>query len=278
VLEDVSHAHGALYKGRMVGTIGDVSAFSLMSAKSMATGEGGIMATNDRRIYERAAIFGHYERYAEITESDLVDGAGLPWGGYKYRMHQLTSAVARIQLKNYPTQMADIDAAMNYFWDQLEGLPGIKPHRPAKGSGLTMGGWYFPLGLYYPEKMGGLSITRFCQAVAAEGAPTGAGCNKALHLHPLFNTVDVYNAGRPTRLANLPPGVDIRQAPGSLPVSEGLQARVFQVPWFKHFQTEIIKEYAAAFRKVAENYGDLLAGDTGNPPESGAWGLSRQRR
>ena len=39
VLEDVSHAHGALYKGRMVGTIGDVSAFSLMSAKSMATGE-----------------------------------------------------------------------------------------------------------------------------------------------------------------------------------------------------------------------------------------------
>jgi len=54
VIEDVSHAHGALYKGKMVGTFGDVSGFSLMSGKSFACGEAGILLTNDRQIYERA--------------------------------------------------------------------------------------------------------------------------------------------------------------------------------------------------------------------------------
>ncbi len=277
VIEDPSHAHGGLYKGRLVGTIGDVAAFSLMSGKSLACGEGGITITNDQRIYERAVIFGHYERTGELTLEELAAGRGLPWGGYKYRMHQLTSAMARVQLKNYPTQMAEIDRAMNYFWDLLEGLPGVRPHRPPQGSGSTMGGWYAAHGHYRPEEIDKLSVHRFCQAVNAEGIPVSPGCNKALHLHPLFNTIDVYRQGKPTRIANLPEGVDIRQPLGSLPVSEGIQARVFYIPWFKLYRPEIIKEYAEGIRKVIENYKELLPGDPGNPPDSGGWGLTRRR-
>ena len=277
VIEDCSHAHGALYKGRTVGTMGDVAAFSLMSGKSFPIGEGGILVTNNRLIYERAALFGHYERAADITDPDLAAGAGLPWGGYKYRMHQLSSAVGRVQLKSYPQRMADIDDAMNRFWDRLEGVSGIRPHRPPKGSGLTMGGWYFPVGLYHPEELGGLSVARFVEALAAEGVPTGVGCNRALHMHPLFNTVDVYNQGKPTRIANLPSGVDIRQPKGSLPVAEGLQEHVFQIPWFKHYRPAAIEEYAAAVRKVARSYRELLAGDTGAKSDSGEWGLTRRR-
>ncbi|MHB0877902.1 MAG: DegT/DnrJ/EryC1/StrS family aminotransferase [Anaerolineae bacterium] len=277
VIEDCSHAHGALYKGRMVGTIGNVGGFSMMSGKSFATGEGGIMLTNDRRIYERAIAFGHYERHGDLEIPELAAGAGLPWGGHKYRMHQLTSAVAREQIKKYPQEMRDIDDAMNYFWDRLEGLPGIKPHRPAKGSGTTMGGWYAAVGHYRPEELGGLSVFRFCQAVNAEGAPCHPGCNKAMHPHPVFNTVDVYHQGKPTRIANLPEGVDIRQPAGSLPVSDGIQARVMSIPWFKHCRPEVIDEYANAFRKAVANYKELLADDPGNPTGSGSWGLTRRR-
>lgn len=277
VIEDCSHAHGALYKGRMVGTMGDVACFSLMSGKSFPIGEGGIMVTNNRLVYERAAIFGHYERAAEITDPDLADGAGLPWGGFKYRMHQLSSAVGRVQLKEYPQRMGEIDRAMNHFWDLLEGVKGIRPHRPPKGSGCTMGGWYFPVGLYYPEELGGLSVARFVEALAAEGVPTGVGCNRALHQHPLFKTVDVYHQGKPTRIANLPAGVDVREAPGSLPVAAGLQARVFQIPWFKQYRPAAIEEYAAAVRKVVRCHRELLAGDTGTTTDSGEWGLSRRR-
>lgn len=278
VIEDVSHAHGALYKGRLAGTIGHVGCFSLMTGKSLACGEGGILITDDRRVYERAMLFGHYERASRITSPELAADAGLPWGGYKYRMHQLTSAMARVQLKYYPAQMAEIDRAMNLFWDCLEGMPGVRAHRPPKGSGLTMGGWYAATGLYRPEELGGLSVRRFCEALAAEGLPCSPGCNKALHLHPVFNTADVYNQGRPTRIANLPEGVDIRQPAGSLPVSEGIQARVFFAPWFKHYRPDDIEEYAAAFAKVIDHYEELLPADPGNPPDGGNWGLSARAR
>jgi perosamine synthetase len=277
VIEDASHAHGALYKGKLVGTIGDVAAFSLMSGKSLACGEGGIMITDDRRVYERALLFGHYARHDEITLDDLSAGKYLPWGGHKYRMHQLTSAMARVQLAHYFEQMAEIDRAMNYFGDLIEKSPGTQEHRPPVGSGLTMGGWYAPFGLYRVEELGGLSITRFCEAVRAEGVPCSPGCNKALHLHPLFQTVDVYGGGKPTRVANLPEGADVRQPPGSLPVSEGIQKQVFHIPWFKHFRPEIIVEYADAFNKVSEHYADLLPGDPGDPPELGGWGLTRRQ-
>ncbi len=278
VIEDGSHAHGALYKGRMVGTFGEVAGFSLMSGKSLAAGEGGIMLTDDPLVYERAIAFGHYERHSGLTCDELVAAAGVPWGGYKYRMHQLTSAVGRVQLRNYPAQMAEIDRAMNYFWDLLEGLPGIRAHRPPKSSGLTMGGWYSPVGLYRPEELEGLSVHRLCEALQAEGVPCHAGCGKALHQHPVFNTVDVYGAGRPTRVANLPAGADLGQGPEDLPVAEGIQARVFSIPWFKHYRPRIIEEQAAAVRKVVEGYRELLPGDPGNPPDAGAWGLSRRLR
>jgi len=115
ILEDCSHAHGALYKGKEAGTFGDASVFSLMTGKSLAIGEGGILFTDDRKVYERAILFGHYIRHDEITLEELKPFAGLPSGGYKHRMHQLSSAFGLVQLELYPGQMAEIDRAMNYF-------------------------------------------------------------------------------------------------------------------------------------------------------------------
>ncbi len=257
VIEDVSHAHGARYQGRLVGTLGDVSCASLMTGKSFAVGEAGILLTNHRRIYERAILFGHYERHGGLTLPDLKADAGLAWGGYKYRMHQLSSAVGLEQVKNYPRQMAAIDKAMTAFWDLLEGVPGLRAHRPPRGSGSTMGGWYAARGHYRPEELGGLSVSRFCEAVRAEGSVAAPGCNFALHRHPLLNRVDVYNDGRPT---NRPPG-GARRRPERLPVAEGIQERVLGIPWFTRFRPQLIREHAAAYRKVAENFRELLPGD-----------------
>ena len=82
VIEDVSHAHGGLYKGRMVGTFGDVAALSMMAGKSFAIGEAGMLCTNDRQIYERAIAFAHYQRHGTaLTLPELRRFAGLPLGG-----------------------------------------------------------------------------------------------------------------------------------------------------------------------------------------------------
>lgn len=257
VIEDVSHAHGAIYKGRKVGTIGDVGAMSIMSGKSLAVGEAGMLVTDDLEIYERAIAFGHYERFGNNIQTEyLKPFAGLPMGGYKYRMHQLSSAVGRVQLKYYDARNAEILKAMNYFWDQLEGLPGIKPHRPPKGSGNSMGGWYAAHGLYRPEELECLPLSRFAEAVRAEGAICNPGCNFPLHTHPLFDSCDVYGHGKPTRIANS--NRSIQQFKDSLPVSEKINTLVYGIPWFKQYRPNIIDEYASAFRKVVENYKELM--------------------
>ena len=270
VIEDVSHAQGSLYKGRKVGTIGHVGAMSLMAGKAFAIGEGGMLVTDDLEIYERAIALGHYERFGnEIQTESLRPYLGLPLGGYKYRMHQLSSAVGRVQLKYYDLRTQEIRRSMDYFWDLLEGVPGLRPHRPTDPNS-HMGGYYAPHGRYIPEELGGLSVTRFTEAVRAEGVlDCYPGCNRPLHLHPVFNTCDVYGAGKPTRIANSP--MDLRQEPGSLPISEGIGNRVYDIPWFKQYRPENIQEYAQAFRKVAENYKELLADDPGDPLELGGW-------
>lgn len=267
VIEDVSHAHGSLYKGKMVGTMGDVACFSMMAGKSLAIGEAGALVTNDRTIFERATAFGFYERtgtgasrYAggepDISQPELVKFRGLPLGGYKHRMNQTCSAMGRVQLRHYPGRIIEIQKAMNYFWDGLKGVPGIHAHRPPEGSGSTMGGWYSPIGLYRPEEIGGLAIHRFCEAVTAEGVNCWPGCNIPLHLHPVLREADVYGHGKPTIIANA--DRDVRPEKDSLPVTESVPERTMGIPWFKHRRTEIIDEYIAAFRKVAENHEALL--------------------
>ena len=260
VIEDVSHAHGGRYKGRMLGTIGDCSGFSMMSMKSFALGEAGMLCTNDRLIFERSVAFGHYERcQTELTEPTLKAlagppefGSGLPLGGCKNRMNQMCAAMGHVQLKHYDARMKSIQDGMNRFWNFLEGCPGLRPHRPSteqRDQGTTMGGWYNPLGHYVPEELGGLPIAKFIEAVNAEGGRIGRGCNFPMHLHPLLNEADVYHDGKPTRIAFSKR--DVRQKSGSLPVSEQLASRCFGVPWFKMDQPEKIALYANAYRKVA---------------------------
>ena len=256
VIEDVSHAHGGLYRGRLVGTIGHVGAMSLMSGKSLACGEGGILTTNHREIYEKALAFGHYGRTGELTIPELKQFAGLPQGGHKYRMHQMSSAMARVQLRHYKERTSEIQKAMNYFWDLLEDVPGVKAHRPSAGSNSTMGGWYAAHGLYVPEELGGLDIGKFCQAVSAEGVGISPGANLLLHLHPVMNDADIYGHGKPTRIANSVR--DVREREGSLPVTESLPSRIYRIPWFKHYRPRIIEEHALAFRKVAENLDEIV--------------------
>jgi dTDP-4-amino-4,6-dideoxygalactose transaminase len=269
VIEDVSHAHGSLYKGKMVGTIGDVAGFSCMTGKSFAIGEAGMLITHNRTVYERALLFGHYARHDEITTPELQKMTGLPLGGFKYRMHQMSATIGIEQLKKFPTELVEIEKSMKYFWKLLEDIPGIRAHAPKDDSGLTMGAWYAPRGVYDAKAFGGLSVKRFCEAITAEGVEgVSPGCNIPLHNHSLFHSIDVYNEGSPTN--GVYPALE-------LPVSTAANSRMFAVPWFKHFDKEFIEQYATAIKKVANAYKELLPGDqatTNTMPSQ--WGLSRR--
>lgn len=267
VIEDVSHAHGSRFRGRLCGTFGRAAGMSMMSGKSFPIGEGGMLVTSDRDVYERAVAYGHYERTGassrfnvidnQVTNPELARYRGLPLGAYKHRMNQTCSAMGRVQLRYYENRIAEIQRAMNRFWDSLSGVPGIRAHRPAADSGTTMGGWYYPQGLFRSDELEGLSLEGFCEAVRAEGVtPCYPGGNSPLHLHEFFHSADIFGMGKPTVLAF--GQRDVRQGQGSLPVSEGIDRIAFSVPWFKRDDAAAIERYVEAFRKVCAQAGELV--------------------
>lgn len=101
VIEDAAHAPGAEYKGKKCGTIGDVGCFSFFSNKNMATGEGGMIVTNDDNLAEKIKIMRSHgmttiswDRYKGHAHSyDVVDT------GYNYRINEIASALGLVQLR-----------------------------------------------------------------------------------------------------------------------------------------------------------------------------------
>lgn len=272
VIEDVSHAQGSSYKGKKCGTFGHIAAMSLMSTKSFAAGELGIVVTDDRKLYERALAYGHYERNNDtyIQESeDLKKYFHIAVGGVKGRANQVCTALARGQLKYYDERCAKIREAMNYFYDQIEKIPGLSPIRVDESDGSCMGGFYAPSISYFPEYFGGLSAKRFCQAVTAECNGTYTcweGANYCLHTHNFFKDFDLFNVGKPTRIAFS--DRDVREDDKFLEPSE-IKFNVSS-PWFKNLDKEWIDKYVGVYKKVAENYKDLLEGDD-DKDQGGRW-------
>jgi dTDP-4-amino-4,6-dideoxygalactose transaminase len=95
VLEDSCQAAGASYKGRKIGTIGNIGAFSLNIFKTINTGDGGLLVTNDQSVYETA--FGIHDQGHKPSRLGVEVGARSVLG-LNFRMNELTAAVALAQL------------------------------------------------------------------------------------------------------------------------------------------------------------------------------------
>ena len=278
VIEDVSHAQGGHYKGRKLGTFGDAAAMSLMSCKSFAIGEGGMLVTDDAEIFKRAVVFGHYDRIIDVCTDEEMEGPkNIPWGGLKNRMHQTSAAIGLEQLKKHDAEIAEIDRAMKYFWKGISDIPGISMIYP-KEEGSDKAGWYASRFLYDAAAFGGISNVTFCEALNAEACGGFSfGCNMPLHFSSVFFDVDIYGHGRPTASAFLPAGVDIRAETGALPNAERVNMRVLGEPWFKHDDHAKIDPYIEVVRKVAANVGELQAiNDT--TPILGGIALSKRKK
>ncbi|MEA3399769.1 MAG: DegT/DnrJ/EryC1/StrS family aminotransferase [Armatimonadota bacterium] len=252
VIEDVSHAHGARYKGRLTGSIGQVSAMSIMTGKALPTSEGGVLCTDDQEIHERAIVFGHYGRIAKHCEIEKYRNmAGLAIGGHKFRMNGFSAAMAKVQLEKYPGILEDKERSAELWWGLLEDVPGIVPHSP-KWQDSTLGGWYAPHGIYDPEQApGNLPLKAFARAVQAEGSVCGGGGYRLLHRHPAFNDLAIYGEEVPTavRFAEK----DWRMGDEDLPTAMKMYTRVYRVPRFAYFDEEYIRQCADAYRKVMEH-------------------------
>lgn len=122
VLEDACQADGGTYKGRRLGSIGDVGAFSFNEFKIITCGEGGALVTNNREIYERAMI--QHDGGCVLWDHDFDLQAPL-FAGVNYRIHEISSAILRVQLKRLDDILASLRREKLVMRQELEGEQGF---------------------------------------------------------------------------------------------------------------------------------------------------------
>jgi dTDP-4-amino-4,6-dideoxygalactose transaminase len=124
VIEDCCQAHGAEYRGRKVGSLGDMAAFSLNGSKNLQAGEGGLFNT-DREDYRELAS--KVRSFGEAIKRGEPRKYNATIMGWQYRPHELTCALARSQLKHLDEWNDVRIKNCEYLTDQLSKIDGIQP-------------------------------------------------------------------------------------------------------------------------------------------------------
>jgi dTDP-4-amino-4,6-dideoxygalactose transaminase len=137
VIEDCAQAFGCTYRGRPVGTLGEIGCFSLQQTKQMTAGEGGMVVARDDALSRRMRLF-----------IDKAWGYGDPKPDHyflamNYRMTELTGAVALAQLEKLPTMVKARQEMAERLTRLIEGVKGIRPPHITPGS--THVYWRYPL-------------------------------------------------------------------------------------------------------------------------------------
>jgi perosamine synthetase len=247
VIEDCSHAHGAKYRGTNVGLIGDVGCYSMQASKLLCAGEGGILVTNDRECYERALSLGQYDRISKLPEDSPYRRYALTGMGHKYRPHPVAIAIANANLGELDERNAIRNANAEAFAESIADIPFLRAQKVCEGAAREYSYQYY---FYDKEKFGGISTIALLKALSSEGVVCGYCGYGRLHKAPLFLQGGAYG------------DCGAHAEPVSLPVTELLAEQTFMAaPRFEKECPELLKQYAEAYRKVAENWKDLAEYD-----------------
>jgi 8-amino-3,8-dideoxy-alpha-D-manno-octulosonate transaminase len=166
VVEDAAQSIGATYRGKALGTFGDLGVFSLQLEKNLTAGEGGVVITDDDKLYLRAA------RYQDqggqfVTSHGKTRGEDLdePFAGENLRMTEIAGAIAGAQLKKLPEildSMRKNKSAILESMGEVEGMSRRTIPDPA-GDGSSSVTWFLPEAEV---------ARRFVKALIAEGIPS----------------------------------------------------------------------------------------------------------
>lgn len=249
LIEDFSHALGAEYQSKKVGTFGDVSCVSLQVNKIVTAGEGGMLLTKERDIYERALLFGHYRNRLKQEIKSKFYRQFIDTGyGLKLRMHPLGAVIASIQLDKLDMWMMMRNENLLYLSKKLQNIKGIKP--PITKDYVTKRGWYTYKPQYFSEELNGLQIELYVEALQAEGVDMHKPDSKPLHLLPFFQT---QNDGMYKHYKKV-------YKKGDFPKSEKHFNRLLSLPSFTLPCKQLLDQYVDAFKKISENYFELYKG------------------
>ncbi len=246
IIEDASHAHGAVWRGRQCGTLGDVGIFSLQTDKLAPAGEGGMLLTNDDAIFERAVCLGDMMRMMELpTDTRYLAATTF---GMKTRMASLSAAVGQVQLKNLDENNKRRNNNLIYLSQHLEKL-GLHTFLPPEHISRV----YFEFMIRYDAEKGGMPLPLLIESLTAEGCTVATPRYPLLHQQPFFTHGIWASVARLTE-TDLP----IYKA-DALPRTEAANQELIKLPNFPKANQDLLDQYVSAFEKVLSHAEEITA-------------------
>jgi dTDP-4-amino-4,6-dideoxygalactose transaminase len=188
VIEDCAQAHGATYKGRPVGSMGDVGAFSFCQDKILSTGgEGGLLTTNEASIWDLAWSFkDHGKSYDAVYNREHP--VGFRWlhesFGTNWRLTEMQSAIGRVLLRKLPERVRIRRRNAAILDEAFSRIPSLRVTLPPEGFGHSYYKYYAYL---CPERLhAGWDRDRIMAAINAEGVPCFTGTCSEIYLEKAF--------------------------------------------------------------------------------------------
>lgn len=189
VVEDCAQAHGATYKGRPVGSMGDVNAFSFCQDKIMTTGgEGGLLTTNDPDAWARAWAFkDHGKSYEGVYNREHP--SGFRWlhesFGTNWRLTEMQSSLGRVLLKKLPDMVSKRRRLATVLTERFAKLPALRVTVPPAETGHS---YYKYYAFLRPERLrDNWSRQQIIDATNAEGIPCYSGSCSEIYLEKAFS-------------------------------------------------------------------------------------------
>lgn len=257
VIEDACQAHGATYKGRKAGTMGDCAAFSLNQNKCLSSGEGGIFVCDDETIYARATKLWSFGETARPEQSRDYHAYALGW---MYRNNELTAALARSQFAKYDYYFETLRANGEYLYANLNDIKGLK--QPYEPEGYEHNWYNYNLRVDFDA----LGVTEnqvacrdaVCSAIAAEGVSCCVWQRFILPEMTVFRAKNAYGGGYPWSIPGADEGVEYlpENYPNALAYSKCHMSliKTLRAP----NGLDIAEKVVAAIRKVFENIDEIM--------------------
>ena len=244
LIEDCSHAHGSVYKGKKVGNFGDIGCFSLDNNKLLAAGEGGVLVTNSKKFFERALLLSDFGSRIqnEIKSKELkkYNETGL---GFKHRIHPVSASIANNELRKINFYIRKRNKVLNLFSKEIKKIPGLSP--PVTRKHLHRGAFFGYRPFFNSSKLNNISIQEFIKIMQAEGMEVRQAGNRPLHLLSFFsekNSKKIFLKNKNKHYRNY--------KLGDLPNSENFYNSTLSLPTFTFENKKLIKQYILAFKKV----------------------------
>lgn len=245
VIEDCSHAHGSTYKGKKVGTFGDVAVFSLQAAKMLYAGEGGLLVTSNTEYHDRATLLGHYrDRSLEEIKDPFYQSFWVTGYGLKLRMSPYNAVTALHALKKLDYRIEQRRKCLYYFMSFLKELPEIEVPFIADWAG--MGGWYGFKPLYIQAKNNDIDRGAYIALLVAEGVEIAVPSAPVLADLPLYNLkkdkMFLKRSDKKTHKSK------------SFPVAQFFANNSLSLPTFSDWERDkpVIDQYVKAFQKISK--------------------------